>query len=313
VFDELRDELGLARSWRLAAQAHYLARCGGACAIASERALKHARAAKDRFEEREIVEWLVIALFLGPEPAADAAARCQELGEDLASTPQLQAEVLAVWAPLEAMLGHTDKAAGLVRRAQELSATLNASTMRFPLFHADILLWLDDPAGAERELLPAYERLKQAGEKSHFSSVTHVLSQALYDQQRYAEAEQLIRECEQVSRPNDVHSQIGWRTVRAMTFARRGMHREAEALARDAIAYAASSDFLLSHADAATGLAEVLELQGRRGDAIEAARLALDLHELKGNVLAATRTRATLQRLGMIPDPSARKGAAADR
>ena len=39
VFEELGDELGLARAWRLKAQAHYLARRAGACAEASERAL----------------------------------------------------------------------------------------------------------------------------------------------------------------------------------------------------------------------------------------------------------------------------------
>ena len=77
VFEELRDELGLARAWRLKAQADYLARRGGACVNASELALEHARIAGDRFEEQEIVEWLVIALLLGPMPAADAAERCR--------------------------------------------------------------------------------------------------------------------------------------------------------------------------------------------------------------------------------------------
>ena len=147
-------------------------------------------------------------------------------------------------------------------------------------------------------LLPAYDRLKEMGEKSHFSSISQRLSQAVYEQGRYAEAEQLTHECEQAARPNDVHTQIGWRTIRAKTLARRGQHHEAEALARDALAYAATSDFLLAHADAADGLAEVLELEERGSDAIKAARLALDLHERKGNILAADRTRARLQQLG---------------
>ena len=58
VFEELGDDLGLARSWRLAGQAHYLDRHLGLCAEASERALSYARRTRDRFEEREIVEWL---------------------------------------------------------------------------------------------------------------------------------------------------------------------------------------------------------------------------------------------------------------
>ena len=58
VFGESRDELGLARAWRLVAQAHYLARQGGRSVEASTRALEHARRAGDRLERREIVEWL---------------------------------------------------------------------------------------------------------------------------------------------------------------------------------------------------------------------------------------------------------------
>jgi tetratricopeptide (TPR) repeat protein len=193
------------------------------------------------------------------------------------------------------MLGHTDEAAELVRRAQEATQALHTSIHVIPLWHAFFLLWLDDPLGAERALLPAYNRLKQMGEKSHFSSISQALSQAVYDQGRYAEAEQLTHECEQVSRPNDVHSQIGWRTIRAQTLARRGEHQKAEALARDAVAYAETSDFLLSHADAATGLAEVLELQGRRNEASKTLSLAIDLHERKGNILAANRMHAVLK------------------
>ena len=62
AFEELDDELGQARAWRLKAQSHYLARHGAACAAASERALELSRRAGDRFEERENLEWLAIAL-----------------------------------------------------------------------------------------------------------------------------------------------------------------------------------------------------------------------------------------------------------
>src|SRR5206468_12014170 len=79
VFGELGDEVGLARAWRLVAQAHYLGRHLASCAEASECALEHARRAGDRFEEREIVEWLVIALLLGPAQAPEAARRCERL------------------------------------------------------------------------------------------------------------------------------------------------------------------------------------------------------------------------------------------
>jgi tetratricopeptide (TPR) repeat protein len=297
VFDELHDELGLARAWRLRAQAHYLARRGGACGEASERALEHARAAGNRFEEREIVEWLVIALLLGPAPAADGATRCRHLVAEMSDMPLLQAEILAALAPFEAMLGRVDEATELIGRAHEIASNADTWIWISSFWEAFILLWRGDPIAAELELLPAYDALKQMGEKSHFSSIAHALSRALFDQRRYAEAEQLTHECEEASRPNDVHSQISWRAIRAKTLARRGEHQTAEQLAREAVAYAEKSDFLMAHADAMTDLAEVLELQSQRDGATEALQKALDLHEQKGNVLAADRTSARLAEL----------------
>ena len=78
VFEGVGDARGLARAWRLKAQAHYLARSGASCADASEQALVYARQAGDVSEQREIVEWLGIALFLGPTHAAEAARRCEQ-------------------------------------------------------------------------------------------------------------------------------------------------------------------------------------------------------------------------------------------
>src|SRR5207302_178915 len=79
TFRSLPDELGLARAWRLAAQAHYLARRGEECASASEQALTHARRVGDAFEVKEIVEWLAVSLSLGSAPTVEVARRCDEL------------------------------------------------------------------------------------------------------------------------------------------------------------------------------------------------------------------------------------------
>ena len=62
--------------------------------------------------------------------------------------------------------------------------------------------------------------------------MAHALSNAVYIQGRYEEAEQLTLECEDASRPNDVHSQILWRSMRAKALAQRGELQAAEQLAR---------------------------------------------------------------------------------
>jgi tetratricopeptide (TPR) repeat protein len=297
VFEELNDELGMARAWRLKAQAHYLARRGGPCAEASERALEHARRARDRFEEREIVEWLVIALLLGPAPAAEAAPRCEQLIAETADHPLLQAEVLAALALLLAMQRRTGEADELIARGRTLMNDVGNWMWIVSFWWSFVYSWRGDPITAEHELRPSYEALKKLGEKSHLSSICHALSHALYEQGRYDEAEQLTRECEEASRPNDVHSQILWRSTRAKVIARSGEFDAAERLAREAVEFAAESDFYLAHADALMDLAEVLELRGESDAAAVAIQEAMRFYELKGNLAATERARALLPEL----------------
>ena len=114
-------------------------------------------------------------------------------------------------------------------------------------------------------------------------------------QGRYDEAEQLTRECEAACRPNDVHSQILWRSIRAKTLARRNEIDEALLLAHEAVVLAQESDFLPAHADALADLAELLRLAGREDDARAALEEAIILYEQKGNLLAAGGARASLE------------------
>jgi class 3 adenylate cyclase/tetratricopeptide (TPR) repeat protein len=297
IFEELRDELGLARAWRLTAQAHYLGRRLGSCAQASERALEHARRAGDRFEEREIVEWLVVALFLGPAPAEAAARRCERLLEESAGDPALEVQILGALAFLTAMQRRPDEVRDFISRGQQAMEELGEWVWLFSYHRAQVALWQGDPAGAEAELRPPYEALKKIGEKSHFSAMVQFLAIAVYAQGRYEEAEELVRECEEAARPNDVAAQIMLRATRAKLLARRGEFEEAERLAREAVAFAAESDFLLDHGDALMDLGEVLELSGQPEAAAESIEEGIRYFELKGNVLLADQARARLEEL----------------
>jgi DNA-binding SARP family transcriptional activator len=294
VFHEFGDDLGLARAWRLTAQAHYLNRHLAACADASERALEHARHAGDRFEEREIAEWLVIALLLGPTRAADATRRCRVLLEEVADEPTLQAEIVGSLGALLAMQGEADGADECVERSRAMMEEAGESVWVVAFWRSFVYMWRGDPVAAEEDLRPGYEALKQIGERSHFSSLAHALSNALYLQGRYDEAEELTRECEASCRPNDVHSHIMWRAIRAKLFAQKGEVAMAERLARESVALAGASDFYLAHADALMDLAEVLTLRERRGEAARSVSEAIALYEQKGNGLAAARARERL-------------------
>ncbi len=293
VFQEFSDELGLARAWRLVAQAHYLARKGGPSAEASARALEHVRRSGDRLELREIVEWLCVALMLGPTPAPEAGARCEQLLADAERDPILAPTVLSVLANIHAMQGRMEKADDLLARWRLAVSELGESIWLFAINFGFFTL-VDDPIATERELRPGYEALKRIGEQSHFSSVAGLLSRAMCAQGRYEEAERLSRESEEAARANDIHSHILWRTTRAQVFAQRGELGAAELLAREAVAFAAESDFLDSHGDALVSFAEVLRIAGRPQEAATALEQARRLYEQKGNILSAKRARSQL-------------------
>jgi DNA-binding SARP family transcriptional activator len=294
ALQEANDDLGLARAWRLVAQAHYLGRSMASCVDASEQALRYARLAGDPFEEREILEWLVVALLLGPTPARAAITRFEELLGETPGRPLLQASLLAGLAHLYAMERRTDQALEAMARSKQIMDDEGEWVWIVTFWWGYLFVWQDDPVTAEQELRPAYNAMKKLGGKSHFSSIAHELSHVVYALGRYDEAETLTRECEDACRANDVHSQILWRSIRANVFARRGAFDEAEGLALEAIGLAETSDFVPAHADALSAYAELLELAGRQEDARRALEDAIGLYERKGNQLASDLCRERL-------------------
>ncbi len=297
VFESLGDELGLARAWRLASQAHYLDGWAGRCRDASERALVHARRAADRFEEREIVEWLVIVLLLGPTPAPEAMARCSELLDQDWDDLMVRAEVSCAASVLHAMQGRESEAEALLEHARAAMNEAGEWIWIVSFWYAFIRTWHGDLAAAEVDLRPAYGALKRTGERSHFSSIVHSLSAVAYAQGRWDEAELLTVECEHACRPNDHHSRILWRSIRAKVLARRGEFDEASRLAREALDLAEAGDFLMAHADALMDYAEVLELAGSADEAVPILEDAVARCEQKGNLVMAAHARAELERL----------------
>ncbi len=297
VFEDVGDEHGLTRAWRLISQAHYLARRCEASTAASERALLYARRAADQFEEREIVEWLIITWLLGPAPAERTIERLELLLDETAGQHNLEAQIRAALAPLFAMQGRLEEAEDMIESSKTIMESLGEYIHIVHFWWGFVFLWKGDPTTAELELHGPYEALKNVQEKSHFSSLSHAYAAVAYALGRYDDAERLTHECEEASRTNDVHSQILWRAIRAKVYARRGRFDEAERLARESVALAESSDFLIAHADAVADLAEVLELAGRMDEAARALEDAIEQYELKGNSLAAATCRERLDAL----------------
>ena len=175
VFEELGDELGLARAWRLVAQAHYLDRDMGRSS--AEASSTRARACPSRRRPARAAGDRRVALRRADARLDAGAGGCRPLRgllADVESEPVLEPTVLSVLANVEAMQGQSREADELLERwrhaVDELgdSIWLSRST-------SDSSRSRDDPVAAERELRPGYEALKRIGEKSHFSSVTGLL------------------------------------------------------------------------------------------------------------------------------------------
>jgi DNA-binding SARP family transcriptional activator/tetratricopeptide (TPR) repeat protein len=299
VFQETGDELGLSRAWRLLAQARYLARDSVGSIEAAEQGLVYARRVEDPLEEAEMVAWLGIALFLGGTPVAEARRRIEaHLARGIGGRA-VGTSLRACLAALKAMSGEIDAARDELAAARGVVTDLGFLTELaiVPFYGGITELLAGDAAAAERVIRPTLAPLEQTGETSTYCSLVAVLAQAVYDQGRYAEAEELSRISEQHVHLNDVHAYLTWRSVRAKALAQRGEFEEAERVAREAIAFGATSDFLNGHADALVALTVVLELAGRPREGAAALEDAIALFEEKGNIVSASRARELLGRL----------------
>jgi class 3 adenylate cyclase/tetratricopeptide (TPR) repeat protein len=294
VFRRHGDELGLARAWRLIGQAHYLARRAGPSADAADHALVHAHHAGDlsRLELKEIVEWLGVGLVLGPTPAPEALRRSEPLLEEAGEDRVLVAALCSIRGNLAVMCDRKAEAKEHFARARR--AVDERDLHRDGYFAIQLGLAAPDFVDAgvlEDELRASFQALEAVGDKTQYSSVAAVLARTLCARGRYAEAEHYTRLSEDAAGPNDVASQILWRSTRARALAHRGEHEAADVLAREAVRFAAESDFLNSHADALMDLAEVQQLAGRIDESVESFDRALLLYERKGNVVSAERAR----------------------
>jgi ATP/maltotriose-dependent transcriptional regulator MalT len=256
----------------------------------------HARRAQDPFEVKEIVEWLAIALALGPTPAAEALRRCEQLLPDVAGDRFLEVTLFSFRAYLEAMRGRTREAEQLFVHARRAAGDPEHlyGVAYFSLTEGWVAQLSGDAGAAEDELRAGCRALEQLREQTNYSTATALLARALYEQGRYSEAEHLTRASEQAARANDVFANVTWRSVRARVLAQAGDLDAAQALCSAAVAFAEQSDFLNAHADALLDLAEVLQLDRRPHEAASRLEEAIRLYEQKENVVSAASARSLL-------------------
>jgi len=297
VFVRQSDEVGASRARRLEAWVHWIRCDTRAAESAWQEAAAHARRAGSEREEAEVLLWLGSATLFGPNPAPEGVARCKELLPRLSNRPIEQALLLRPLAGLEAMLGRFDEARRLLARAKETLVDFPLSLDAASHPEAYVAMLADDPEEAERCLRADYEKLARMGEKGYLSTTAALLARAVEAQERDEEAYELTEVAEQTAASDDISTQIVWRGVRARLIAKGGATREAQRLAREAVALVEQTDWLSHHGDALVDLAAVLQVAGRVDDEVEALESALDLYDRKRNLVAADRVGARLSEL----------------
>jgi class 3 adenylate cyclase/tetratricopeptide (TPR) repeat protein len=300
AFEEVGDERGLARGWSLLGLVHLSRAQFGGAEQAWREAATHAHRAGDVRDELECLSWVPLTVWAGPTTADDGMRSCREVLDRVGGDKKATSSALMALALFEAGLGHFDEARVLVAQArallQEVALTL---WLAGPLaqFAGWVELLAGEPAAAEAELRWGYETLTEIGELGWLSTVVAILSEAVYAQGRYEEAEQLTRTSEESADAEDLYSQALWRSVRAKILARYGREDDAERVAREAVDLADATDFPHLRWHTRVSQAEVLHLVGRAGEAGASAAEAALVAEQKGNVVGAGRARVLRDQL----------------
>lgn len=285
VLDELGDHAGLSRAWLLMSEAQ-VASSWEDRATALERALHHARRAGDRRQQSAIVARLAQALHYGTTPVEAAIERCEQFLGEAEGDRALAAALMSTLGGLNAMRGDFERARSLWADSRSLYEELGLHHRRAArsLVSATIELLAGDPVAAERELRVGYETLAAMGETWVRATIAAYLAAVLVELSRSEEAIAFTRESEENASDDDVVTQVVWRGARARALAT-AEPATADALAREAVERALSTDFLDLRAGA------LLDLAAVSGD-LDALARAIEEYERKGNIVGAGRARA---------------------
>jgi class 3 adenylate cyclase/tetratricopeptide (TPR) repeat protein len=288
---ERRDDVVLARAWTLLGLARLLRMEIGATQEALARARLAARSAgwQARTDVRRL---LAVAAWLGPTPAADGLALCDELeAEAAAEGDRLNAAKIAgTSALLAAYLGDFEGARARYEpsfaRIEELGDRLGVTVHSYVAGRVELLAGA--PEAAERFLQDGITLLETLGDRGgNRAPMLAFLGEALHAQGKDAQAEETAAAAARLASTDDPQSRAVSRSILARIHARAGRVAEAEALAREALEIAERTDAPVVRADALLTLAAVL------GDD-DAAGAALALYTAKGSVVGAANARRLL-------------------
>jgi tetratricopeptide (TPR) repeat protein len=224
-------------------------------------------------------------LLFGPCPVAEALKRLEPPGH----SPMLD----LMRAILLAMSDRIDEARELARTAVEHARELGIPPN--PEI-AEIESLVGDHEAAAEQLAIWHDWIRDKVRSGEVGFALAWQGRELALAGRHEEAEERAAQ----SHEHRQHSRDGEALrlqLAALVAARRGEHADAERFAREAVTHINMTDSLKLQGDAYCDLAEVLEAAGRRDEAIDAWREALDRYERKGVIPLVRRVRERLASL----------------
>jgi class 3 adenylate cyclase len=282
AFQAAGDVDGLLDADSLAQQIHlnlaHWSEAAAASRVGWERAAAHGR---DR-ERDSFAAWLANAVTWGSTSVADGLATIDEL---LRTTTRRS--VLGVLYSCAAQLcAYAGDRAG-VESAWNSLTTIFEELGR-PLAFADFRrIEIERALGDFSSALPVARRLEArlaaTGETGMRSTVVVLAGWICVQIGDDAEAWRLVEECRRLTADDDAVSQIMWRAVASVVLARRGEPGDADRVSLEGTQMASSTDSGVI-GEAWLARAEVLNLAGRRPEALEAAERARSAYAAKGFV-----------------------------
>jgi predicted ATPase/class 3 adenylate cyclase len=298
--ERLGDDFSLAQAWNLIGRVQgTLLGSLGQGEDALQQALSYAERGNFAAERAESIGWLMISAIFGPLPVDEGIERCKEFLAKAGDDPTIRAFCCVERAVLEAMSGEFELARELLAEGTQAITDLGLTV--WAANNAQETFFVETLAGnyqsATDTLRASYATLEDLGERAFLSTIAGFLAHALHALGELEEADRFSRAGETAAAPDDVLSQVLWRTARAKIRAESGDTEGAEALAQEAVRLAEATELLNTQGDALLDLASVLAYGSRREDALAAAEEAARRFEQKGNRPSLARARALAREL----------------
>jgi class 3 adenylate cyclase/tetratricopeptide (TPR) repeat protein len=291
LFESQGDENGLA-------SAHFMVHWGlfnaGRMAESIEQAelaLGHATSAGNGRERLRAFGGLAMATLWGPTSAPEGLRRVEELVERADGARLVLAYADRVRGGLLSMTGDFDVARDACQRSAELYRELGhpVSAIGVAMERQRVERQAGDLAAAELLLRDAYTRFGEMGNVGYGAWVGTQLASVLVEQGAFGEALGVARAVGSALQSDHAFGQITLRLVEASALAAEERTPNALERAREALALVEQTDLLQLHGDVLVALAD---LDRDRSD--EWLALALELFDLKGDVVSAARVRERL-------------------